>query len=116
MIDDYRQENDSSNNGEDEVTLPQDQAYQEILSEIDKQQSRQKSWVKNILILVVSLLIFFQLGLFRGGLHGAVAGTVLLDAQLLFQNGITFLSHHTQGKFGIGNHLVRPQSWIEPEI
>ena len=72
MTTDYMKENDSSNNNKGEVTEPEDQAYQDIFTEIDKQQSRQKSWVKNILILVVSLLIFFQLGLFNAGLHGVV--------------------------------------------
>ncbi len=70
------EENDSTANGEGQVTESEEQAYQEILTEIDKQQSRQKSWVKNLVILAVSLLIFFQLGLFKGGLQGVL--TIIL--------------------------------------
>lgn len=76
MSSDYMQENDSTANGEGQVTEPEEQAYQEIFTEIDKQQSRQKSWVKNLVILAVSLLIFFQLGLFKGGLQGVL--TIIL--------------------------------------
>ncbi|MHC4708565.1 MAG: hypothetical protein ACYS8I_15945 [Planctomycetota bacterium] len=78
MNDDYLQDNDSSPNGEPEVTPADDQAYQDILDEIDRLQSRQRSWVKNIIILAVSLLIFFQLGLFQGGLSGVLMIIVVL--------------------------------------
>lgn len=86
MNDDYFEENDSSTNDEPEVAHD-DQAYQEILAEIDKQQSQQKSWVKNILILAVSLLIFFQLGLFEGGLHGVL---MLILVLLIHETGHLF--------------------------
>lgn len=72
MAIDYIKENDFPNNNEGEATESDDQAYQDIFTEIDKQRSQQKSWVKNILILAVSLFIFFQLGFFRAGLHGVV--------------------------------------------
>ncbi len=72
MTGDDAQENGLSPAEEEQPTHPGNQAYQEILAEIYKQQSAQKSWVKNIVILLVSLLIFFQLGLFRGGLRGVL--------------------------------------------
>ena len=72
MSGDYTEQDNSSASADGNDTQPQDQAYHEILAEVDKQQSRQKSWIKNIIILAVSLLIFFQLGLFEGGLHGVV--------------------------------------------
>jgi len=84
MADDYIEDNDSTTNGEGEVVQPEEQAYEEIFAEIDKQQSRQKSWVKNMLILAVSLLIFFQLGLFAGGLRGVV---MLILVLLIHETG-----------------------------
>ena len=77
MNGDYTENGNSTANGEGQVTESEEEAYQEILAEIDKQQSRQKSWVKNLVILAVSLLIFFQLGLFEGGLH-SVAMIILV--------------------------------------
>jgi Zn-dependent protease len=41
---------------------------EEVLAEIEKQQARKKSWGSNLLILVISLVIFFQLGLFESSL------------------------------------------------
>lgn len=38
---------------------------EEVLAEIAKQQSGTGSWAKNLFILLVSLLVFFQLGLFK---------------------------------------------------
>ena len=78
MSNDYMEENGSTANGEGQVMEPNEEAYQEILTEIDKQQSRQKSWVKNLVILAVSLLIFFQLGLFEGGLRSVVMLVLVL--------------------------------------
>ena len=83
MNDDNYQEDDSSTNGAPEANTG-DQVYQEILTEIDKQQTRQKSWVKNILILVISLYIFFQLGFFEGGLHSVV---MLILVLLIHETG-----------------------------
>jgi Zn-dependent protease len=77
MNDDNYQEDDSSTNGAPEANTD-DQVYQEILTEIDKQQSKQKSWVKNILVLAISLYIFFQLGFFEGGLQSVVMLIVVL--------------------------------------
>jgi Zn-dependent protease/antitoxin component YwqK of YwqJK toxin-antitoxin module len=42
--------------------------YEPVLKEIDKQTADRKNWVKNLLILGVSLIIFFNLGLLRNGL------------------------------------------------
>ena len=50
------------NSGHDE-SIP----YQQILAEIDSQQIRKKRWAKNISVFLISLLIFFQLGLFSQG-------------------------------------------------
>lgn len=68
--DDY-QEDVSSTNGAEDVNTG-DQVYEEVLAEIDKQQSRQTNWIKNVFILAISLLIFFQLGFFEGGLHSVL--------------------------------------------
>ena len=79
MTTDYIEENCTSHNSDAEATQPVDPPYQEIITEIDKQQSQQNSWVKNIVILGISLAIFFQLGLFAWGFHGLVTLlTVLL--------------------------------------
>jgi Zn-dependent protease len=77
-------EDDISNNNDLEETLSEDQAYQDILAEIKQQQSRKKSWVTNIIILAVSLLIFFQLGLFEAGLHSVV---MLIGVLLIHETG-----------------------------
>lgn len=71
MNEDNYQKDDSSTNGAPDVNNP-DQVYEEVLAVIDQQQSRQTNWVKNILILAISLLIFFQLGFFEGGLHSVL--------------------------------------------
>lgn len=42
--------------------------YEPVLSEIEKQTSGRKSWVKNLLILCISLIVFFNLGLLESGL------------------------------------------------
>ncbi|MFA5251647.1 MAG: site-2 protease family protein [Phycisphaerae bacterium] len=47
-----------------------EQAYEAVFAEIERQRTQQKSWVTNIFILAFSLLIFFQLGLFSWGLEG----------------------------------------------
>jgi Zn-dependent protease len=97
-MDDYFEEDGSSINDDDRAAEPDDQvtepdeqttespdqAYQEVLAEIEKQRSQQKSWVKNLVILVVSLLIFFQLGLFRGGLPSIV---MLIAVLLIHETG-----------------------------
>jgi Zn-dependent protease len=56
----------------------QQQAYEEILAEIEKQKTHKKSWVSNLLILAFSLLIFFQLGLFSFGLNGLIIIIIVL--------------------------------------
>jgi len=43
------------------------EGYEEVLQELEKQQNKQKSWVNNLIILLVSIVIFFQLGLLKGG-------------------------------------------------
>ncbi|MHC4642023.1 MAG: hypothetical protein ACYS32_10285 [Planctomycetota bacterium] len=83
MNDDNYQEDDSSTNGAPEANTD-DQVYQEILTEIDKQQSKQKSWIKNILVLAISLYIFFQLGFFEGGLYSIV---LLILVLLIHETG-----------------------------
>jgi Zn-dependent protease len=80
-IDDYDQPAESDDQvaqPDDQQTESPDQAYQDVLAEIEKQRSQQKSWVKNLVILAVSLLIFFQLGLFRGGLSSVLMIIVVL--------------------------------------
>jgi Zn-dependent protease len=40
---------------------------EQVLAEIEKQKSRKKHWINNLVILLVTLLIFFRLGLFKSG-------------------------------------------------
>lgn len=102
MSNDYMEENGSTANGEGQVMEPNEEAYQEILTEIDKQQSRQKSWVKNLVILAVSLLIFFQLGLFEGGLHSvAMIILVLLVHETGHLLGMRFFGYRNVQMFFI---------------
>jgi hypothetical protein len=47
--------------------------YQTILAAIDEKiNQRKKSWLKNIGILLISLLVFFQLGFFSWGLESVL--------------------------------------------
>ncbi|MHC4619469.1 MAG: site-2 protease family protein [Planctomycetota bacterium] len=58
----------------------QQKAYtcDEILAEIERQQSEKKSWLKNLFILLISLFIFFRLGLFESGVSDLVIIIVVL--------------------------------------
>jgi len=76
MTDDFSENNDSPIDNEQIEQQDQQQVYQEILAEIEKQKSHKKSWITNLLILAFSLLIFFQLGLFSFGLDGLI--TIIL--------------------------------------
>jgi len=42
-------------------------SYEDILAEIDRQNSSQSSWVKNLVLVAISLILFFQLGLIQSG-------------------------------------------------
>jgi Zn-dependent protease len=42
---------------------------EQVLAEIEKQQSHKKHWINNLLILLVTLVVFFQLGLFESGVR-----------------------------------------------
>lgn len=74
MADDYSENSDSPSDDE----KMEEQAYEEILAEIERQRTHQKSWLTNILILGFSLLIFFQLGLFSFGLEGLLMIIIVL--------------------------------------
>jgi Zn-dependent protease len=76
MTDNYPETNDTPIESENQEQQNQQQAYQEILDEIEKQKTHKKSWITNLLILAFSLLIFFQLGLFSFGLDGLI--TIIL--------------------------------------
>lgn len=78
MAGDFTENNHSSIDNGDQVTQTQEQSYQEILAEIEKQKSHPKSWITNVIILAFSLLIFFQLGLFQLGLNGIFMIIVVL--------------------------------------
>jgi len=78
MIGDNNENSNSSINNTDQVTQAPEQVYEEILFEIENQKTQQKSWLTNVLILVFSLLIFFQLGLFEFGLNGVFMIIVVL--------------------------------------
>jgi Zn-dependent protease len=54
-----------SGSGEGEKVRGALYTYEEVLSEIAKQQPGSGSWAKNLFILLVSLLVFFRLGLFK---------------------------------------------------
>jgi len=56
----------------------EENAYQEILDEIEKQKSKRKSWLKNLIILAVTLLIFYQLGFFEFGPGGIIMIIIVL--------------------------------------
>lgn len=47
--------------------------YKEIISEIEKLENSNRSWQKNLLILFVTLFIFFQIGLFKIGMTHVIA-------------------------------------------
>jgi Zn-dependent protease len=72
MTEDYNGEKNNPSENEDNAAPIDETPYQKILSEIDNQQNRQKSWVKNISIFAISLLVFFQLGLFSNGFQSVV--------------------------------------------
>jgi len=72
MTADFNEENNTPGQNEDNPEQTEETPYQKILSEIDNQQNKQKSWVKNIAIFAVSLLIFFQLGLFSNGVQSVL--------------------------------------------
>ncbi|MBN1391969.1 MAG: hypothetical protein JW947_04105 [Sedimentisphaerales bacterium] len=80
MTDDYSGNNASTTGSDGQVEQTQNQAYEEIFAEIERQRTQQKSWVTNIIILAFSLLIFFQLGLFSWGLTGIITliGVILI--------------------------------------
>lgn len=44
-------------------------SYEEVLSEIEKHESNSKSWLKNLLVLIISLFIFFRLGLLKSSVN-----------------------------------------------
>lgn len=72
MMDDYSENDGSTTDNEGQEGRFNEQAYDEVFAEIEKQRARQKSWVTNIFILAFSLLIFFQLGLFSWGLKDLI--------------------------------------------
>ncbi len=78
MTNDFSENNDSPIDSEQIEQQNQQQAYEEILAEIEKQKTHKKSWVSNLLILAFSLLIFFQLGLFSFGLNGLIIIIIVL--------------------------------------
>jgi len=55
---------------------PQESRYQAVREAIAAQQNPQRSWLKNVGILLVSLILFFQLGLLKWGLNAV--GAILL--------------------------------------
>lgn len=52
--------------------------YDEVLAEIENQQTGRKSWMKNIFIVLISLVIFFQLGLFKRGVSDVLIVILVL--------------------------------------
>jgi Zn-dependent protease len=80
MRDDYSGNDDSTTGSEGQEERSQNQAYEEVFAEIERQRTQQKSWVTNIVILAFSLLVFFQLGLFSWGLEGLITliGVILI--------------------------------------
>jgi Zn-dependent protease len=72
MMDDYLENSGAPTEGTGPEEQGNEQAYDEVFAEIEKQRTRQKSWVTNIFILAFSLLIFFQLGLFSWGLKDLI--------------------------------------------
>lgn len=57
---------------------------EEILAEIEKQQSGKKNWVKNLFILLISLFIFFRLGLFKSGVSDLL---IIIIVLLIHESG-----------------------------
>ena len=78
MTDEYSEDGGAPPEGAGAERQAQDQAYEEVFAEIERQRTQQKSWVTNILILAFSLLIFFQLGLFSWGLQGLLTLIVVI--------------------------------------
>lgn len=84
MTDDYSENEGSTVDNEGQEGQTQNQAYEEVFAEIERQRTQRKSWVTNIIILGFSLLIFFQLGLFSWGLEGLVT---LIGVLLIHEMG-----------------------------
>jgi Zn-dependent protease len=78
MTDDYLENSNSSTDNKEPEEQTKEQGYEEIFAEIERQKSHQRSWLTNILVLAFSLLIFFQLGLFRFGLEGLLMIIIVL--------------------------------------
>lgn len=55
------------NDSESKAVHDNPYALEEVLAEIERQQSGGKSWLKNLFILLISLFIFFKFGLLKSG-------------------------------------------------
>jgi len=87
MTDDYAENSGAPTEGTGQEEQGNEQAYEEVFAEIERQRTQQKSWVTNIIILAFSLLIFFQLGLFSWGFSGVVT---LIGVLLIHEMGHLF--------------------------
>jgi len=76
-IDDIDDDVSAIDNGQ-EHPQPQENAYQEVLDEIEKQKSKRKGWLTNLIILAVTLLVFYQLGFFEFGPSGVIMIIIVL--------------------------------------
>lgn len=98
LTEDQIQDDDSMN----KTVHDSSYTYEEVLAEIEKQQSGQRSWVKNLFILLISLFIFFQLGLLKSGVSDIVIIILVLlvhEAGHLF--GMRFFGYNNVQMFFI---------------
>jgi len=68
------QDNDSKSKTDHDGTY----TCEQVLAEIQRQQSGGKSWVKNLFILLISLFIFFKLGLLKSGVNNILVIILVL--------------------------------------
>jgi Zn-dependent protease len=66
---------------------------EEVLEEIERQQSEKKNWTSNLTILIITMIIFFQLGLFDRG----VSDVLIVIFVILVHEAGHFIAMHLFG-------------------
>ena len=79
---------------------------EEVLEEIERQRSAKKSWTSNLTILVITMIIFFQLGLFDRG----VTDVLIVIFVILVHEAGHFLAMRIFGYTNVQVFYVAPRA------